>query len=329
MIARLPHFPHLISALQRFTPDVFAICMGTGMLSLLLPHLPGGQQLGQVLWVFNGLLFLVLTALWMLQMVLEPASFQNMLRHPVQSLFVGTYPMALATIVNGLLTYGFQMWGMAAIHWATVLWGVDVALSLLSGLLLPYLMFSRQEQPLSQMTALWLVPIVPAEVAGVSAAQLIPHVHEALAGGLFVAGYLLWACSVPLAFMVLTVLLLRLTQHHLPSRERTISMFLPVGPLATGAQGLLQMGEVAPGVLKNLSLIEFAPVFQGVGMLGGITLWGTALWWLLLAVALTLRTLKQGLPFNLGWWGLTFPLGVFVATAFSLEEATHLKGFSL
>ncbi|MFP3253650.1 MAG: C4-dicarboxylate ABC transporter, partial [Hydrogenobaculum sp.] len=32
----------------------------------------------------------------------------------------------------------------------------------------------------------------------------------------------------------------------------------------------------------------------------------------------TLKYLKEGLPFNMGWWGFTFPLGVFTAATIQI-----------
>ena len=45
---------------------------------------------------------------------------------------------------------------------------------------------------------------------------------------------------------------------------------------------------------------------------------GFGLWWLGLAILTTLRHAKTGIPFNLGWWGLTFPFGVFILALFNL-----------
>ena len=40
--------------------------------------------------------------------------------------------------------------------------------------------------------------------------------------------------------------------------------------------------------------------------------WGFGLWWLAIAVSLLVRYLRAGgLPFHLGWWAFTFPLGAF------------------
>lgn len=47
--------------------------------------------------------------------LLFPETFKPMLRHPVQSMFIGCIPMAMATIVNGLPTFLLQYWCAAAL----------------------------------------------------------------------------------------------------------------------------------------------------------------------------------------------------------------------
>ena len=43
---------------------------------------------------------------------------------------------------------------------------------------------------------------------------------------------------------------------------------------------------------------------------------GYGIWWLAIAAMITLRYLRHGIPYNIGGWGYTFPLGIFaVATA--------------
>lgn len=37
----------------------------------------------------------------------------------------------------------------------------------------------------------------------------------------------------------------------------------------------------------------------------------------------TLHHARKDLPFNLGWWGLTFPLGVFTLAVLNLAQQLH------
>jgi tellurite resistance protein TehA-like permease len=45
---------------------------------------------------------------------------------------------------------------------------------------------------------------------------------------------------------------------------------------------------------------------------------------MLMAVLITLRYLRAGIPFNLGWWGFTFPLGVYSLATLKLASTLHL-----
>jgi len=38
----------------------------------------------------------------------------------------------------------------------------------------------------------------------------------------------------------------------------------------------------------------------------------------------TIRYLREGLPFNIGWWGFTFPIGVYAVATLALARQTHL-----
>ena len=245
-------------------------------------------------------------------------------------MFFGAIPMGLATIINGLLAFGIPLWGDAAtIAIAYPLWWVDVALSLASGLLVPFLMFTRQDHSMENMTAVWLIPIVAAEVAAASGGILIPHLAAADAFGVLITSYVLWAFSVPLAMSVLVILLLRLILHKLPDRNMAASGWLALGPIGTGSLGLLLLGGDAPATFAAAGIPGVGDVAFGIGVIGGTVLWGYGVWWLLLAVLKMAQYARHGMPFNLGWWAFTFPLGVYTLATMALARVTHLEFFSI
>ncbi len=43
---------------------------------------------------------------------------------------------------------------------------------------------------------------------------------------------------------------------------------------------------------------------------------------------MTQRQARDGMPFNLGWWGFTFPLGVYALTTLRLGEALAAPFFT-
>jgi tellurite resistance protein TehA-like permease len=182
---------------------------------------------------------------------------------------------------------------------------------------------------MERMTAIWLLPIVAAEVAAVSGALLVPHLSPSAAFIVLILCYALWAFSVPLAMSILVILLLRLVLHKLPDHDMAATGWLALGPIGTGALGLLLLGGDAPAVFAGSGLSGVAEVAFGVGIIGGTMLWGYGFWWLLLAILKTWRYLRGGMPFNLGCWGLTFPLGVYSLATLALAHETRLAFFSV
>jgi C4-dicarboxylate transporter/malic acid transport protein len=308
---------------RQFTPNWFAATMGTGILALALGQLPGRvpmlHALAETLWLANIGLFAVFTPLYAARWVFYFDEAARIFDHSVMSMFFGCIPMGLATIANGFLAFGIAHWGQGAVEIAEVLWVADAALALLCGVATPYLMMTRQNHALEQMTGVWLLPIVASEVAAVTGGLLAPHLAGAAAQmTVLVSSYVLWACSVPLALSVVVILVLRLMLHKLPPAAMGPSVWLSLGPIGTGSLGLLILGGAGPAIFAANGLAELGAGVRGVGVIGGLLLWGYGLWWAAMAVLFTLRYLRQGLPFNLGWWGYTFPLGVFAVATLRL-----------
>ena len=328
------HLQHPREVIRQFTPNWFAVTMGTGVLALALAQLPVAMPalhaFAEVLWLFNIALFLLFTALYAARWVLFFDEARRIFGHSTVSMFFGTIPMGLATIINGFLVFGLPRWGEGVIHLAEVLWWLDVAMSLACGVLIPFMMFTRQEHSIDQMTAVWLLPVVAAEVAAASGGLLAPHLvdaHSQLV--MLVTSYVLWAFSLPVAFSILTILLLRMALHKLPHENMAASSWLALGPIGTGALGMLVLGGDAPLIFAANGLPGVGEIAAGLGLVAGITLWGFGLWWMLMALLITGRYLSDGIPFNLGWWGFTFPLGVYSLATLKLASTLSLTFFSV
>ena len=141
--------------------------------------------------------------------------------------------------------------------------------------------------------------------------------------------YVLWAYSVPVAFGILAILILRMALHKLPHESMAASSWLALGPIGTGALGMLVLGSDAPAILAAQRPGQIGAVAQGIGTIAGLLLWGFGLWWLALATLITIRYWRAGIPFNLGWWGYTFPLGVYTVATFKLGTTLQLGFFGI
>jgi tellurite resistance protein TehA-like permease len=100
--------------------------MSTGIISILLHQLPyngdGLRIISVIFFVLNLILFLLFTSISCLRYFSYPQLFRAVLRHPHQSLFLATFPVGLATLVNMIVLVCAPVWGhgMATLAW--VLW---------------------------------------------------------------------------------------------------------------------------------------------------------------------------------------------------------------
>jgi len=106
---------------------------------------------------------------------------------------------------------------------------------------------------------------------------------------------------------------------------RVPTLWIVLGPLGQSitVAGLLGT-DAALAVDRNLA--DGMNVFA---VLYGVPVWGFAVLWIGLATALTVRTLRRGMPFALTWWSLTFPVGTFVTGTTQLAAHTGLPAFRI
>ena len=315
-----------------FTPSWFSVTMGTGIVSILLEKLPYNAQwlhyLAIILFVLNIALFVTFTIISVIRYCVYRGIFWAMLNHPVQSLFLGTVPMGLATIVNMCAFVVVPKWGSWALTFTWTLWWIDAMISVIICMFLPFAIMYMHTTPvnkLQSMTAVWLLPIVSTIVAsasgGIVAEALYDAGHYTHAFWTMVTSYVLWGTGVPLAMVILVMYFHRLTVHKLPPREVIVSVFLPLGPLGQGGFGIMQLGKVArlvlpkiPGSLGGLEGLAGNDLYV-FGFVCAIIMWGYGLVWLFFALASITRS---KFPFNMGWWAFTFPLGVYCVSTTTL-----------
>lgn len=160
-------------------------------------------------------------------------------------------------------------------------------------------------------------------------------------------GTILWVLNVVLVAVLLVIVLGKFALNwrgtvdllHHPIQS-TFLVAVPMA-LATVVNGFIEMepgligpGAIAAGIVglgKSLPRL-FGPMghaMDGAAVLSSFALWGFGLWWLAISIMLTLYHARRRLPFNLGWWGLTFPLGVFaVGTDMLFDQMrVNLIGF--
>ena len=173
------------------------------------------------------------------------------------------------------------------------------------------------------MTAVWLLPIVATIVAAATGGIVAGVLPDTYALWTIIVSYILWGCGVPLAMFTMVIYFHRLTMHSLPPREVIVSVFLPLGPIGQGAFGIMTLGRDALKVFGRTDTIPAAlddlggRLFYANGLMIGIIMWGFGIVWLFFAIAAITRS---KFPFNLGWWGFTFPLGVYATATVAISQ---------
>lgn len=124
--------------------------MGTGIVSILLHNLPYNAVwiywISVVIFALNVLLFTLGCIISILRYVLYPDIFMVMITHPVQSMFIGTFPMGLATIINMIVLVCVPAWGEWTRYVAWGLWIFDAVISVMTALSLPFILYDYRLQ---------------------------------------------------------------------------------------------------------------------------------------------------------------------------------------
>lgn len=316
--------------LRHLAPNWFAVVMGTGIIAnaaATLPlQFPGLRAAATVVWALASLILVVLAGAWMLHWRRYPDEARGHGLHPVMMQFYGALPMALLTVGAGTLMLGKDVIGLTAaltIDW--VLWSAGTVFGLMTAASIPYRMITRHNFDPDSAFGGWLMPVVPPMVSAALGALLVPYTPAGQARlTMFVACLAMFGLSLIAAFVTTTLIWSRLLHHGLPPMGMVATVWLVLGPLGQGVTAAGSLANVAPGVL-NKSEAEGLQVFA---MLFGIPTWGFAMLWLVLAIAVTWHA-RKSMPFNLTWWGFTFPVGCCVTGSTALFQHTGADLFAV
>ncbi|KAH0292425.1 putative C4-dicarboxylate/malic acid transporter [Aureobasidium namibiae CBS 147.97] len=308
-----------------FTPSMFSITMGTGVVAILLHQMPYNSSWTNypcyIVFGLNVLIFVSALLISILRYTLWPELWPAMINHPTHSLFLGCFPMGLGTIVNLIVLVCVPAWGPRAATMAWALWWIDAALAVTICCSVAFLMISVHEVSPEKLTAACLLPAVSCVVAASTGGQVAQmealEAHEAL--WTLLTCYCCWAIGFFVGLMILCIYFYRLLLFKLPSQEVVVSVFLSLGPLGQGSFGIMQCGKAAKMVFPRLTILpsEAGTILYVMGIIMGLIIWAMAIPWMCFAVGSVLR-LKMRFPFNIGWWAFLYPVGGVASATITL-----------
>ena len=315
---------HPRQLLGNLTPNWFAGVMGTGIVanaSVTLPvRIPGIADFAVLISAWAAILLLVLIIATVAHWVIHPDLARGHHRHPVMSHFYGAIPMAFMTVGSGALLVGRRVIGLhAALAVDGLLWTLGTIGGLVTACAIPYLQFTRARPDPEQAFGGWLMPIVPPMVSATTGAQLLPHVPVGQARlTLYVCCAAMFGLTIFASLPVIMMIWSRLVHHDLGPARMIPTLWIVLGPLGQSITAAGLLGANAHLVVPA----DLARSLYAAGLVYGVLTLGFALLWTGIATAITLRTVRSGLPFSLTWWSFTFPVGTCVTGLSGLADHT-------
>jgi len=320
-----------LARLRGFHPGWFGVVMGTAIVGVAASLNPGGiaslapaaRALSQMMVVLAAVLAVVLAVPYAGRWIVHRDAALADLRDPVTGALYGTLPGGILVLAAAAAAVGPTLLPAPAVRdLVAVLAWVGVPLAFAMSVVFAYLLFLRSELVPETVNGGWFIPPVVNIVVPLVLVPLVPGSSPATARALLLASYGFWGMGFLLYLLIVTMLYHRLVLHPLPHAGLAPSLWIGLGPIGVGSLALVKMAAAGTAV--------FGPLGPAVALgsrLVATALWGFGVWWLAAAALLLLHYLRSGpLPYGIGWWGFTFPLGAYTVATLTLARAWSLSG---
>ncbi len=292
---------------KNFTPSWFASVMGTGILAIISlfysKYIPFLETFSQILLVFNTLLFVLLLVPWTLRWIYFRKEAIRDLEHPILSNFYATIAIAMLILAADyiIIAKNFEI--------GKFFWSIGTLLTIFFGILTPYLIFKNKSVLLEHINPAWYIPPVGLIVIPIAGSLIIPHVSGITQEAVILLNYFGWGAGFFIYLALSAIGMYRFILHAPLPNVLAPTIWINLGPIGVGTVALINL-------IKNSPFITIREPFYVFAYL----LWGFGIWWLIIAVLLTiyyLKTLK--LPYAMSWWAFTFPLGAYISACHNIS----------
>ena len=327
----LGHLPAPVAStysevVRGFHPGWFGAVMGTGIVGVAAYLDPGGSHallrpahaVGVAIVAVAWLLAVAIALPYLARLVRHPDASGADLRHPLVGGLYATFPAALLVLAVATATVGGSVLpAHAVVAVVAVLAALGSVLAIAIAIGFTYLLFSGETLATESANGGWFIPPVVAIIVPLGLAPLLPHVGAATGRLLLLVAYGALGIGFFLYLLVAAVLFARLVFHPLPPAPLAPSLWIGLGPIGVGSLALLRLAAAgAPFWGADAAAV------RRVSLLAAAALWGFGLWWLATASLLLGRYLRrERLPYGVGLWAFTFPLGAYTVATLQLARA--------
>jgi C4-dicarboxylate transporter/malic acid transport protein len=309
-----------------FHPGWFGAVMGTAIVGVAVYLNPGSESSLTHTAHIAGVAFalaawaaaVLIAGPYLARLVRHPDAALADLRHPVLGALYGTLAGAILVLAVATATVGGSVLSPhTVVTIVAVLAAVGGLVAFTTGVLFTYVLFTRDGLAADVANGGWFIPPVVSIIVPLTLIPLLPHVGDSAARLLLLAGYAGLGMGLLLFLIVAAVLFGRLVFHPLPPATLAPSLWIGLGPIGVGTLALLRLATAGQPYWGT-----DAAAVERLSTIGAAVLWGFGLWWLATAAVLLARYLHQGrLPFGVGLWAFTFPLGAYTVATIQLARS--------
>ena len=315
--------------LKGFHPGWYGAVMGTAIVGIIAYQGPGqvpaladpGRAFGVGMVALAAVLAVGLGVPYVARWIRHPAAAARDMASPVAGALYGTFPGGILVLAVGIATVGPSIGASGDVLLAVgALAALGVVLAFAVSVVFAHLLFVTHPVGPEASNGAWFIPPVVNIIVPLALLPIVPHVAESEARFLIFAAYAFWGMGFVLFLLVASLLYGRLVFHPLPAAPLAPSLWIGLGPVGVGSLALLRLGQAGAPVWGDA-----ASAMGTLSSVGATALWGFGLWWLASAALLLAAYLRRGeLPYGLGWWAFTFPLGAYTASTLALARTWHL-----
>ncbi len=232
----------------------------------------------------------------------------NDLYHPVVSHFYGTIAIALLVLAVDFIVVFHNLW------FAEVFWSIGTILTILFSILIPYVMFIQEKIEPEKITPAWYIPPVGLIVIPMAGSIIMANTIGVLREIMITINYFCWGAGFLLYVALYAICMYRYITHQLPPARIAPTIWINLGPVGAGTASLY-----------SLTINSYFISCKEPLLITGFFLWGLGLWWLVMAILITLHYIRNiSLPYSLAWWAFIFPLGAYVSATHSIASTLSI-----
>lgn len=311
-------------------PGWFGAVMGTAIVAVAASLNPGhtssmvatARTVSQVMTLIAAGLGVILLVLFVSRFARHGDAALADLRDPGVGALYGTVPGAILVLAAATAAVGPTWFAPSTVRdLVEVLDWIGIPLALVVSLVFAQTLFLRASLAAEAVNGSWFIPPVVNIVVPLVLVPLVPGSSPAVARTLLFLSYGFWGMGFMLYLIIIAMLYQRLVLHPLPHAGLAPSLWIGLGPIGVGSLALLKLAAAGGGVFGNQ-----AATVALASKLVATALWGFGAWWFLVATTLLVHYLRAGsLPYGIGWWGFTFPLGAYTVATLALAQAWSLS----